>query len=111
MPSLRSASITRSSDTHTQMGSSREPSNEGTPQPAGGLRNLVKAYRDAAPYLALGIQLAATVVIVSYAGYWADQHFGTGPWLLLAGLGIGAAAGLYNFFKTIIDLGKKEEKE
>ena len=93
------------------MGSSREPSNEENPQPTGGLNNFVKAYRDAAPYLALGIQLAATVVIMSYAGYWADKHFGTGPWLLLTGLGIGAAAGLYNFLKTTIDLGKKEEQE
>lgn len=93
------------------MSSSLEPSSEGHDQPTGGLKSFIKAYRDAAPYLALGIQLAATVVIMFYVGYWADEQFNTSPWLMLLGLGVGASAGLYNFFKTIIELGKKEEHE
>lgn len=76
-----------------------------------GFKTFAQLYRDAAPYLALGIQLAATVVIMFYVGKWADQTLGTAPWLMIAGLLLGAATGLYNFFRTVIDLGKKESKE
>lgn len=76
-----------------------------------GLKTFTQLYRDAAPYLALGVQLAATVVITFYAGKWADGLLGTSPWLMILGLILGAAAGLYNFFKTVIDLGKKEFTE
>ncbi len=93
------------------MSSSPEPSSEGDKQQTGGFKNFVKTYRDAAPYLALGIQLAATVVIMFYIGYWADKHFKTDPWLMVLGLAIGAGAGLYNFFRTILDLGKREENK
>jgi len=68
-----------------------------------------RMYRDAAPYLALGIQLAATVIILFYVGYWADDYFGTQPWLMIAGLAAGVAAGFYNFFRTVVDLGKKAD--
>ena len=77
---------------------------------SGAFGTFARIYRDAAPYLALGIQLAATVIILFYVGYWADDYFGTRPWLMIAGLAVGVITGFYNFFKTVIDLGKKEEK-
>lgn len=80
-------------------------------QDGSGGGSFARLYRDAAPYLALGVQLAATVVIMFYAGKWADGYFGTSPWLMIVGLMLGAIAGLYNFFKTVIDLGKKESAE
>jgi F0F1-type ATP synthase assembly protein I len=73
-----------------------------------GFGTFARLYRDAAPYLALGVQLAATVVIMFYAGKWADEYFGTAPWLMIVGLAVGAVAGFYNFFKTVIDLGTKD---
>lgn len=76
----------------------------------GAFTSFSRMYREAAPYLALGIQLAATVIILFYAGYWADDYFATRPWLMIAGLAVGVVSGFYNFFKTVADLGKKEAK-
>jgi ATP synthase protein I len=76
-----------------------------------GFSTFARLYRDAGPYLALGVQLAATVVIMFYVGKWADEYFDTEPWLMIVGLAIGAGAGFYNFFRTVIDLGKKELSE
>jgi F0F1-type ATP synthase assembly protein I len=73
-----------------------------------GFTTFSRIYREAAPYLTLGIQLAATVVVMFYLGYWGDEYFGTKPWLMITGLALGVAAGFYSFFKTIIDLGKEE---
>lgn len=78
---------------------------------SGGFSTFARLYRDAGPYLALGVQLAATVVIMFYVGKWADEYFDTKPWLMIVGLAIGAGAGMYNFFRTVIDLGKKESSE
>lgn len=96
------------------MSSSKDSANKGgneSRRSRGGSGSFAQIYRDAAPYLALGVQLAATVVIMFYVGYWADEQFDTKPWLRLLGLAVGAGAGFYNFFKTVIDLGKKEEQE
>lgn len=87
---------------------STEGRNKDTQQSESASATFARLYRDAAPYLALGVQLAATVVIMFYVGYWADDHFGTKPWLMLVGLTLGAIAGFYNFFKTVTELGKKE---
>ena len=65
-------------------------------------------YRDAAPYLGLGIQLAAGVIIFYFLGSWADAKFHTSPWLMVTGVTIGAVGGFIKFFKTAADLGKME---
>ena len=67
--------------------------------------------KDVSPYLTLGIQLAITVVIFFFLGKYADDYFGTEPWLMTTAILLGAAGGLIKFFKTVIELGKKEEHE
>ena len=37
----------------------------------------------------VGLEFAAAVAGLSLLGYWIDRHFGTGPWGLLIGAGIG----------------------
>lgn len=69
------------------------------------------SFRAVAPYLTLGAQLAVTVVVFFFLGKWADEYFGTPPWLMIAAIVIGSAGGLIKFFRTVIDLGKKEEHE
>jgi ATP synthase protein I len=61
----------------------------------------VRVVREAAPYLSLGTSLAATVLLGVGAGYWADRWFGTTPWLLLLGGGIGIGTGLWQFYLTV----------
>jgi ATP synthase protein I len=78
--------------------------------PSTGFGTLASSYRDVGPYLGLGIQLAATIVICFFIGRWLDGLFNTTPWLMVLGAIFGAAAGLYNFIKTVIQLGKKQKE-
>jgi ATP synthase protein I len=74
----------------------------------GDLNSIIKAYREATPFLALGIQFAAIVVLMFFIGKWGDEKLNTKPWLMLLGLLIGISAGFYHFFTTVIALSKRE---
>ena len=63
------------------------------------------------PFLTLGLQLAITVVAFFFIGRWLDGALGTAPWLMLAGLAVGVTGGMISFFRTVIALGKTEDKE
>jgi ATP synthase protein I len=65
-------------------------------------------YRESAPYLGLGVQLAAGIIIFYYVGSWADEKLRTAPWLMLAGVLIGAVGGFIKFFRTVADLNREE---
>jgi ATP synthase protein I len=65
------------------------------------------AYRDTAPYLTLGIQLAATVVVFFLAGWWLDTHYDTSPLFKLIGLFVGFVGGMIKFLKSAAELGKR----
>lgn len=64
-----------------------------------------------APYLTLGAQLAATVVAFFFVGKYADEYFETKPWLMISLIMVGVIGGMIKFFRTVIELGKKEEDE
>jgi len=65
-------------------------------------------YREYGPYLTLGIQLAAAVVIFLVVGVWADSNLGTSPLFTLLGLLLGSAGGFIKFFKTVSQLEQKD---
>jgi ATP synthase protein I len=65
-------------------------------------------FREATPYLGLGIQLAAGVIVFYYLGSWADGKLHTAPWLMLTGVLIGIVGGFIKFFRTAADLSKTE---
>ncbi|MDP3149464.1 MAG: AtpZ/AtpI family protein [Ignavibacteria bacterium] len=68
-----------------------------------------KSFKDAGPYLGLGFQFAATIVLLILAGSWLDGRLNTSPWFT-AVLGLfGGFAGTYNLIKTVIELGKKQD--
>ena len=48
---------------------------------------------------AAGITLVAVVVSFCGFGWLLDKWFGTQPWLLITGIVIGSAAGLYQFVR------------
>ena len=48
---------------------------------------------------AAGIALFASVAAFCAAGWFLDKWFGTQPWLLIAGIVIGSAAGLFEFVR------------
>ena len=73
--------------------------------------SLNKSFKDAGPYLGLGVQLAATIVIMILAGSWLDEKFNYSPWFTVV-LGLfGGFAGTYNLIRTVIQLGKKQDAE
>ncbi len=70
---------------------------------------LEKSFKDAGPYLGLGVQFAATIVLSIFSGSWLDGKFTTSPWFTL-GFGLfGGFAGTYNLIKTVLELGKKQD--
>lgn len=67
-------------------------------------------YKEAGPYLGLGFQLAATMVLMFFLGYWLDGKLGTDPVLTIIFAFFGGFAGIYNVIKAVLDLNRKKKK-
>ncbi len=63
--------------------------------------------RTVGPFLTLGIELAAVVVLFYFLGRWLDARFGTSPWLMIGSLTAGVTVGLYQFIRTVTLLSKR----
>lgn len=63
-------------------------------------------FKDYAPYLTLGLQLAITVAALAFLGIWLDKKFDSSPWLTITCSFFGVFAGLYNFIRSVIKSGK-----
>lgn len=48
-----------------------------------------------------GLQFAGAIVLFLFAGRWLDSRLGTAPWLLLAGVLIGAVAGFWALYRQL----------
>lgn len=59
-----------------------------------------RAIREAAPYLSLGTQLAASVLLGLGAGYLLDRRFGTQPIWFLVGAVLGLVAAGVQFVRS-----------
>jgi F0F1-type ATP synthase assembly protein I len=71
-----------------------------------GSNGVNKTYRELAPYLGLGLQLAATVVIMVFLGIWLDGKFDSGPYLTITCSALGVFTALYHFIKSVSKTGK-----
>jgi F0F1-type ATP synthase assembly protein I len=74
-------------------------------------QSIGRAVREIAPYSGLGLQLAVTVVLFWFIGKMIDEHYGTQPLWMIVGAMVGIVVGMYNFIKSVIELGKKKEKK
>ncbi|MEG8948099.1 AtpZ/AtpI family protein [Rosettibacter firmus] len=68
---------------------------------------IAETYRNLGPYLGLGTQLAATIILMFFIGRWLDNIFNTSPILMLIFSFLGCFAAVYNFIKTVLKLNKK----
>ena len=68
-----------------------------------GLSNVARSMHRAEPYFRAAWNLTGGVALGVLAGYFADRHWGTAPWLLVAGSVLGMAVGMYGFFKAVAD--------
>ncbi len=75
------------------------------------LQSVGRAIREIAPYSGLGLQLAVTVVLFWFIGKMIDEHYGTQPLWMIVGAMVGIVVGMYNFIKSVVELGKKKEKK
>jgi len=69
---------------------------------------LSNSLKDVGPYLGLGTQLAATIVLMFFLGRWLDSQFNTFPILIIIFSFVGSFAALYNFIKTVLQLNDKK---
>ncbi|MDL1891477.1 AtpZ/AtpI family protein [Sphingobacteriales bacterium CHB3] len=83
-----------------------KPDDAGKNSPASISRNVA---RDFGPFLTLGLQLAISVVVFFFIGYWLDGKFGTSPWCTIGGAFLGAAGGMIKFIREALALGKKSD--
>jgi F0F1-type ATP synthase assembly protein I len=63
-----------------------------------------------ASMMTLGLQLAIAVVAFFFLGRWLDGKLGTSPWLMLAGLAVGAGGGLLSFVRKAVELGREQDR-
>lgn len=69
------------------------------------------SYSQIGPYLGLGTQLAAVVILMFFLGRWIDQKLSTTPLFLITFSILGSAAGIYNFIKSVLNLNEKKNVE
>lgn len=56
-----------------------------------------------------GLEFAGAILIGLFGGQWLDRRLGTGPWLVVAGVFVGAAAGFLSLYRTLIGGTKRPE--
>jgi F0F1-type ATP synthase assembly protein I len=55
-----------------------------------------------ASFAGAGVQFVISILLFLYIGKWLDAKLGTAPWLLMAGVFVGAGAGFYSFYRRIM---------
>ncbi|MFH0988560.1 MAG: AtpZ/AtpI family protein [bacterium] len=70
-----------------------------------------QVYRDFGPYLTMGFQLAAAIMLFFLLGWWLDGIWNSSPLCKLLGIFLGAIGGMIKFFKTAAYLEKSSHKE
>lgn len=81
---------------------SEDPGRGGRPFPG-----VQRTLREVGPYLTLGMQLAAAVIVFFLIGWWFDARQGTAPLFMLIGIAVGFVGGMIKFLRSISELGDK----
>jgi len=55
-----------------------------------------------AAFAGSGIQLVVSILVFVYLGRWLDGKLGTTPWLLVLGAFVGAFAGFYSMYRSLM---------
>lgn len=70
-----------------------------------------QSFKNVGPYLGLGTQLAASIILMFFLGRWLDEKFNSTPLMILICSFIGGFAGIYNFIHTVLQLNKKKKND
>ena len=52
------------------------------------------------PMVGIGVQFVVTILVCLFAGQWLDRRLGTAPWMMLAGMLLGAGVGLWTMLRV-----------
>ncbi|AQS60382.1 AtpZ/AtpI family protein [Desulforamulus ferrireducens] len=58
----------------------------------------------------IGVEIAIATVVGFQVGQWLDSKFHTDPWLMLAGLLLGMAAGMWGVIHTLETFRQKDRE-
>ena len=58
----------------------------------------------------LGLQFVVAILLFLFLGKWLDERLGTTPWLLIAGVFLGAGASFYSIYRRLMADQKREDE-
>ena len=58
----------------------------------------------------LGMQFVLAILLFLFLGKWLDERFGTTPWLLIAGVFLGAGASFYSIYRRLMADQKRDDE-
>jgi F0F1-type ATP synthase assembly protein I len=73
--------------------------------------NAVRSSLKATSYTTVGLDLVVSILFGFLGGRWLDGHFGTGPWLMIAGLLCGSIAGFRFLFRAAAKMQREAERD
>ena len=54
-----------------------------------------------AVFAGVGFEFTGCILLGLFVGHWIDKRLGTAPWLLILGVFVGAAAGIFNMYRIL----------
>ena len=48
-----------------------------------------------------GLEFTGAILAGLFAGHWLDRRWGTGPWLVVVGVFVGAGAGFFGLYRSL----------
>lgn len=81
-------------------------------EPGSRNKKLIQSYGEAGPYIGLGLQFAAFILLFMFGGWWMDQKWALAPLFTILGTLVGAVLGFLRLYKTLMAHGQgKKEKD
>ena len=69
------------------------------------------SFRQASPYLSLGLQIALSMVFFVLGGYFLDRWLGSLPWLTIGGGVVGLASIIVHVFRISAQMGNNARRK
>jgi ATP synthase protein I len=62
-------------------------------------------------YAGHGLTFAISIIVFLYLGQWLDRRLGTGPWLMMLLMFVGAGAAFYSMYRKLMAAQERDEAE
>ncbi len=75
------------------------------------LNDLNQTFKEVGPYLGIGVQLAATIILMVILGQWLDEKFEKKYLFTIIFAFLGIISGMYNLLRTLNYLEKRKKNK